>query len=814
VRRVAPLIVAVATACSSSGESPKDPQPVVDSGTPETGPTFTVPEAYARFCAGRAPNPTPATVTKLSGKFSGVLEGPTASSTWKAGVQEVTKVIPPHLFLVKKLRVNLIGNGAAKLRLVKAFGRSYPGSYPSASPATLPDLAQPVDMFEPIQVDVVDGVEGAWIEVDVPETWLEPTQHYHIVYEHLTGEPFLALEEKGPTDTDRSALFQPPKRDMFGVPGNYRMELVGDEVCAWKDADRAFAPPRATAFSELSVSWITFRDVDGDGHDDAILTVSNGGAKIFPGDGKGGFAGPGLDAFPDAPRPHSITFGDVDNDGDQDAFASVYVQPDGDGDGVQVDKDCDDTKAAVHPGATETANGFDDDCDGKADDGTDTSDADKDGKSIANGDCDDTNKDVYPGAPEVLDGRDNDCNGKTDEIFVSKILLNDGKGKFARVENPAVEIIAPSTTVAFGDGNVDGKLDVFAGSWLIHYPDFPTSPARYYEGDGAGGFVDALARAGLVDDPPRPAYGVMWGDWNDDGLPDIYVSNYNLRDNSLWKNLGGGKFTDVAATVGAHHDAIPTTQANYPGGHSFGSDLADFDNDGDLDIFVPNISHPRTQPWADPSMLLVNQGAPAFKFDNKRRELGIIYDEGDVNSLWVDYDNDGDLDLVVAPTYPSHYTKLYRNDGMAGFVDVTYEAGIPVHMGGYAVASDVDEDGDLDLLITGVAPSPNTNLFLNTIGNKNNSVFFDLRGTKSNRDGVGAKVTVTAGGLTQVRELKGGGGGTPPHGNSHWLHFGLARATAIEKVTVRWVGGATETFTGVTVNGRFKLVEGTGAATT
>lgn len=136
--------------------------------------------------------------------------------------------------------------------------------------------------------------------------------------------------------------------------------------------------------------------------------------------------------------------------------------------------------------------------------------------------------------------------------------------------------------------------------------------------------------------------------------------------------------------------------------------------------------------------------------------------------------HDGDLDLLVAPTYPSHYPKLYRNDGWAGFVDVTYEAGIAVHMGGYAVASDVDEDGDLDLLITGVAPSANTNLFLNTIGNKNNWVSFDLRGAKSNRDGVGAKVVVTAGGITQTRELKGGGGGTPPHG-SHGSHGALGR---------------------------------------
>ncbi|MGZ5967649.1 MAG: FG-GAP-like repeat-containing protein, partial [Polyangiales bacterium] len=765
------------------------------------------------FCAGRELAETPATVGKLSGAYKGVLKGPTDTTTWKAGTQEVTKVIPEHPFLAKKLRVNFSGTGKVRLRLVTTFGRSYPGSFPSTAPKTLPDFIDPPDLFPPIELDIADAKPDAWTEVDIPPTWLLPTQHYDIVYEHLasaTGEPYLALEEKAADDTDRSALFQPPKRDMFGVPGNYRMELAGSYFCAWKDDERDFAPPAKTAFSDVSVSWITFRDIDGDGHDDAV--VSDGSGKLFFGDGKGAFKAAGFDPFPDTPRVHSMVFGDLDNDGDQDAFVSVYVQPDGDGDGYTVDVDCDDTKDTVHPGATETKNGFDDDCDGKADDGLDTTDADGDGISIAKGDCDDTRKDVCPGAPELLDGVDNDCNGKTDEIFVSKILLNDGKSHFAQMSNKAVEIIAPSTAVALGDGNVDGNLDIYAGSWLVHYPDFPTVPSRYYEGDGKGGFTDALAKAGMALDPARPVYGVMWTDWNDDGLPDLYVSNYNLRDNVLWKNVGGGKFVDVAPATGADHDSIPTTDPNYPGGHSFGSDIGDFDNDGDMDIFVADISHPRTQPWADPSRLLVNQGAPEFKFVDERRAKGIIYDEGDVNSLWLDYDNDGDLDLVVAPTYPSHYTKLYRNDGKDGFVDVTYEAHLAVHMGGYAVASDVDEDGDLDLLVTGVAPSANTNLLLNRIGNKNNWVFFDLRGTTSNRDGVGAKVVVTAGGLTQTRELKGGGGGTPSHGNSHLLHFGLAKASAIEKVTVRWLGGATETFTGATVNGRFTLVEGSGKA--
>ncbi len=810
------ISAATLLACSSSSDTPppEDTAPIDDGATDtaDATPPLVAPPAFDRYCAGRTleATKTPATPGKLSGKYSGVLKGPTATTTWKAGVQEVIKVIPEHPFVATKLRVNLVGTGQARLRVVTTFGRSYPGSYPSTDPKTLPDLPTPVDLVEPIVLDVVDGKADAWIEVDLPPTFLQPTQHYDLVYEHVTGEPFLALETKADGDTDRSALFQPPKRDMFGVPGNYRLELAGSYFCAIADEDRAFALKK-TALDGLAVSFVTFRDVNGDGHDDAVSIV-DGAAKLHLGDGKGTFAAAGFDPF-DVPKPHSITFGDLDNDGKQDAFVSVYVQPDGDGDGYTVEQgDCDDTNADIHPTAVETKNGKDDDCDGKADDGTDTTDADGDGFSIAKGDCDDTNKAVHPSAPELLDGLDNDCNGKTDETFVSRITLGDGKGKFTRVANKDVETIAPSTAVAMGDGNLDGKLDVYAGSWLVHYPDFPTSKSRYFEGDGKGGFTNVWDKAGLALDPPRPVYGVMWTDWNDDGLPDLYVSHYNLRDNALFQNLGGGKFSDVAAKLGADHDSIPTTDPDYPGGHSFGSDIGDFDNDGDMDIFVPDISHPRTQPWADPSMLLVNQGAPGFTFKNLRRDLGIVYDEGDVNSLWVDYDNDGDLDLVVAPTYPSHYTKLYRNDGKAGFVDVTYEARIAVHMGGYVVASDIDEDGDLDLLITGVAPSPSVNVLENKVGNKNAWAFFDLEGVKCNRDAVGAKVVVKAGGITQTREVKGGGGGTPSHGNSHWLHFGLGKATAIDSITVRWPGGATETFTDAKINGRFKLVEGAGKA--
>ncbi|MBK8997732.1 MAG: VCBS repeat-containing protein [Myxococcales bacterium] len=100
----------------------------------------------------------------------------------------------------------------------------------------------------------------------------------------------------------------------------------------------------------------------------------------------------------------------------------------------------------------------------------------------------------------------------------------------------------------------------------------------------------------------------------------MYVSNYQLSANLLWKNLGTGKFEEWAAVANAAADDVP--MFGYSGGHSFGSDAGDIDNDGDMDLHVPNISHPRVQPGSDPSMLLVNGGAPGYVFENKRREPG------------------------------------------------------------------------------------------------------------------------------------------------------------------------------------------------
>jgi hypothetical protein len=510
-----------------------------------------------------------------------------------------------------------------------------------------------------------------------------------------------------------------------------------------------------------------------------------------------------------------VVFGDVDNDGDRDAFAGPYVGADDDGDGwTKLEGDCNDADAAIHPGATENmGNGKDDDCDGVADDGTDTSDADGDGYTIADGDRDDTNAAIHPGAPELLDDLDNDCDGWVDEDFVNQILLNDGTGHFTALPGSGVEALDQSTVGAWGDGNADGNLDIYWGNWLVHYPSDPAVPGRYFEGNGDGTFDDAMAAAGLVLPTPYSTYGVIWNDWNNDGAQDIFVGNYHMYPNQMWENQGDGTFVDVGEAIGVAYDDIPS-QIALPGGHTYGGDFGDIDNDGDMDFYMCNLAHPRTQPWGDTSQFFVNQGGPDWLMEDHKLDMGLIYDEGDIGATFADYDNDMYLDLIVTSLYPWHFSRLYHNNGDGTFTDVSYESNLAVHYTVNAIWSDVDEDGDLDVLIGGGMPTQYIHYFENRVGQDNNWIELLLEGTTTNRDAIGARVTLEAGGVTQMRDVRGGGGnGNGNVQSTRVVHFGLASESTIDSLTVRWVGGATETITGAAPNGRYHVTEGTGIAT-
>jgi hypothetical protein len=818
-----PLCLVLASLVAACGDNRQPQAERVDAGVggdaagDDAGGGLQPGPQFARWCGGHPWHETwqVARVGTVGGKYLGVFKEQYEGIPVPQGTLETMKFIPEHPFLLTGIRMAFGGgSGPARIRLMTTFGRSYPGCR-ADDPGAIECSDQSRDLLPPQTITVTDAEPEEWHTIDVGQqgVFLEPTQHYMVVYEHLAAEPFLAIEETVAGDYSHGLLLFPGDSMAYGLgAANYRIQLQGGTFCQWPDAERWFGKDFAQPFAGQPSARVAIADLDGDGHEDLVIHAP--GPVAWLGDGRGGFAPPAFDPFPDVPGATMLVFGDVDNDGDLDAYAATYVGADNDGDHFTKEQgDCDDTDAAVVPGRTEVpGNGKDDDCDGVADDGTDTSDADGDGWSIADGDCDDTRADVHPGAPELLDGRDNDCNGRTDEGHEHRFLLNDGTGRFTAVPAAGVELLEPTTAGAFGDANGDGKLDLYVGNWLIHYPDDPALQDRFFVGNGDGTFTERLEAAGMKLPRPYSVYGVQWTDYDNDGLQDIFVGNYHLYPNQLWRNRGDGTFVDVAPQVGLDHDDIPSRYAYMTGGHTYGAPFGDFNNDGFMDVYVCNLAHPRTQPWGDPSMLGVNQGPPGFAFLNQREALGFIYDEGDVNAAWGDFDNDGDLDLVIASLYTGHYSRLYRNDGPAGFVDVTYETGTAVHDSVSVAWVDVDEDGDLDLFIADRAGLPQVHLFTNRVGQDRGFVQLDLEGTTTNRGAVGARVWLRAGGVTQMRDVAGGGGQSNIQ-QTRIVHFGLGDGTEVEEVKVRWVGGATETISGVEARGRFKVVEGTGTAT-
>jgi hypothetical protein len=792
-------------ACSGGGSSDEDAGQDAsadageDSGA-DSGPPPEPGTAFDPYCAGKTWQDTlaPATMGNRSSEYAGMYSS-------VKGTIDLQKFVPDHPFRVEKIRLAFAGSpGTARVRLMTTFGRSYPGGWPDLD-------AEGANLIAPVDVEVANPDKDAWVEIDVSDegVYLLPTQHYAVVYQHLQDSPApaLAADALAEGEVSRSLMILPAEPTPYGIDGNFRIELAGSWFCAMDDADRWFAQDGDAPFVAEASQRAAFADLNGDGHDDLVLNAS--GPIAYFGDGQGGFADPGFDPFEDAPSAGMASFADVDNDGFVDAYAAYNISPDGDGDGVTLaDGDCNGADALVHPGAAEVDNGYDDDCDGVADDGTDTADGDTDGYAIAEGDCDDTRADVYPGAPELLDARDNDCDLQVDEDFDNRILLNDGTGRFTRVPASGVEAFEPTAAAGFGDGDGDGRLDLYAGNWLAHYPDAAAVSDRYFTGNGDGTFTDAQASAGLVPaGGPYPCYGVLWNDYDNDGLQDIWVGNYGYAPNLLWNNMGSGQFIESGVYAGVAMDDVGPL-----GGNTFGADFGDFDNDGDMDLYTANIAHPRYQPASDPSTFLVNEGSPDFRFSDHREDLGFIYDEGDVNAAFGDFDNDMFVDIAVGSLYPGHFSRLYRNEGGAGFRDVSYETGTAVEDSVAVAWSDVDEDGDLDLVIADRTGPEYVHLFVNGIGRDNNWIELDLEGVTANRGAVGARVTLEAGGVSQMRDVLGGGG----HANnqqSRIVHFGLAQEQAIAGVTVRWPGGGTETIEGLEPNHRYKVVQGSGTGT-
>ena len=386
---------------------------------------------------------------------------------------------------------------------------------------------------------------------------------------------------------------------------------------------------------------------------------------------------------------------------------------------------------------------------------------------------------------------------------------NDGDGTFTDVSNQAGDIydFLPTEGVAWGDYDNDGFVDLYVANYETASVDPDAelgigTPDALYRNVGDGTFEDMSSRAGVeLDGDELCGRGVVWCDYDDDSDYDIYVSNYRLDPNLLWRNDGDGTFTNVAAD--ARVEGYSTNDA--PGsprfGHSIGSDFGDYDNDGDMDLYVSNLAHPRFIMFSDKSMLMNNRGGGTFV--DRWYGSGIDYCETSSDPSWADYDNDGDLDLYYTAVYEGVGSRMFRNVERDRFEDSTEESRTAVEDGWGTGWCDYDHDGDLDLA---VGSQTEFRLFENG-GNENHWLQVKLEGTWSNSLAIGARVKVTAGTLEMVRDVKGGRGTTSQ--DMFTCHFGLDDYDGDVEVAVRWPGLDTYTFVGeYSVDHRVLVSEG------
>jgi len=328
----------------------------------------------------------------------------------------------------------------------------------------------------------------------------------------------------------------------------------------------------------------------------------------------------------------------------------------------------------------------------------------------------------------------------------------------------------------------DGWLDFYLAPYENPYPvGHPDLLAR---NNRDGTFSDVSESSGIRTSGALVGRGVTCSDYDEDGDRDIYVSNYRLLPNQLWRNDGKGLFTDIARDRELHG-----LEQKGSFGHTIGSCWGDVDNDGDLDLFCANLAHPRyvTQGFSNLSMLYVNSGgAGGYTFVDERRERGIRFQETHSDPALADYDNDGDLDLFITAIYVGAPSSFYQNDGEGFFEPVTFCSRSVVFNGWGQAWVDIDNDGDLDHVVgssSGVVVHRNK-------GNGNSWLGVRLAGKKQNRFGVGARVTVTTpDDLSQIREMRVGQGTTSQAG--YTLHFGLGPGAREAHVEILWPTGNT-----------------------
>ena len=427
---------------------------------------------------------------------------------------------------------------------------------------------------------------------------------------------------------------------------------------------------------------------------------------------------------------------------------------------------------------------------------------------------------------------DYDADGDSD-LYITNwgpnvLYRNGGHGTFTDVTRAArVGEARWSVSCAFADLDRDGDLDL----WVVNYVDAPRAdnpycgdsrravrfychPLKYdpltstvYRND-TGTFTDVTAASG-VGAQRSNGMGVVISDYDSDGWPDVFIANDTMP-NFLFRNHGKWTFTEVGLASGIAVAADGRARAG------MGIDAADYDADGQLDVAITNL---------DFEMHSVYRGLDRGLFTDATSESGVAFPTLPFVGFGVgflDYDNDGRLDLAIATghildnapqfrpgaTYAQRRL-LFRNTTQRRFVEVGRTAGAafntPKVSRGLATG-DIDNDGDLDLLVT--TNGQDVELLRNDGGNRAHAVLIDLRSVGTNTRAIGARVRVSTGPSTQTREVRAGSSYASQ--SDLRLHVGLGASTTIDRIDVSWPSGRIETLRGVAADQLITIQEGAG----
>lgn len=357
-----------------------------------------------------------------------------------------------------------------------------------------------------------------------------------------------------------------------------------------------------------------------------------------------------------------------------------------------------------------------------------------------------------------------------------KILLNNGAGAFVDATVASgLAVSADVYGVTFGDPDRDGDLDLMLAYWAQHHEGY------FWRNDGSGRFTMADAAVGL----DQALLGVnaftpSFSDINNDGWPDLLVVA-DFRTTTYFLNRGGGFFVEG--------DRTPLTDGN-----GMGSALGDIDNDGDLDWFVSSVGVVEGNPNQTSTGNRMYRNLGDGRFEDATDACGVREGHWGWGATFGDFDNDGDLDLFhvngflgsFSAGYDRDATKLFVNDGTGRYGEEAVARGINDRLQGRGVISwDYDDDGDLDLLVANNAGP--LQLYRNNGGNQKHWLRVTLaRGGREDL-ALGARIQVTTADAVLVRELRNGGNYVSQ--NPAVAHFGLDAATEVTNVLVRWPDG-------------------------